>query len=104
MEQSVQKLRRSESCKFRAKFALLVIIPNWLEVGFRNPQTEQPDTGVEQRFGWFGISYASARNWNFVRSFDHKALEQGKIPILHARLVYGVTNSGLQVERAARWL
>jgi hypothetical protein len=44
----VQKVRRSESCKFRARFALLVIIPNWLEVGFRNPPTEQPDTVVDK--------------------------------------------------------
>jgi hypothetical protein len=42
---------RSESCKFRARFALLVIIPNWLEVGFKNPPTEHCDTEVEQRFG-----------------------------------------------------
>lgn len=38
-----QKANRSESCKFRARGLLLVIIPNWLDVGFRNPPTEQFD-------------------------------------------------------------
>lgn len=38
-----QNANRSESCKFRARGLLLVIIPNWLEVGFRNPPTEHPD-------------------------------------------------------------
>ena len=30
-----QKAKRSESCKLRARFVLLVIIPNWLEVGVK---------------------------------------------------------------------
>jgi hypothetical protein len=46
-----QKAKRSESCKFRAKGLLLVIMPKWLEVGFRKFPTAQPDTYVAQRFG-----------------------------------------------------